>query len=57
MENQEKYRPLPYYLFTVTQDFSYLISEPELGRSRLRIIAPQATWPQATWPQARHQRL
>ena len=52
MENQEKYPPLLYYLFTVTQDFSYLISEPELGRSRLRITAPQVTW-----PQARHQRL
>ena len=52
MENQEKYRPLLYYLFTVAQDFSFLISEPELGRSRLRITAPQVTW-----PQARHQRL
>ena len=31
MENQEKYRPLLYYLFTVTQDFSFLILDLNLG--------------------------
>lgn len=31
MENQGKYRPLLYYLFTVTQDFSFLILDLNLG--------------------------